>query len=44
MFKAVINNININERTDINNRWDIIKSTMTEVGSKILKENKATVP
>ncbi|KAF0686720.1 craniofacial development protein 2-like, partial [Aphis craccivora] len=43
-FKELTNDININERTDINNRWDIIKSTMTETASKTLKENKTTVP
>ncbi|KAF0716303.1 craniofacial development protein 2-like, partial [Aphis craccivora] len=43
-FKKLTNDININERTDINNRWDIIKSTVTEAASKTLKENKTTVP
>jgi len=41
-FKELTNDININERTDINNRWDIIKSTMTEAASKTVKENKMT--
>ncbi|KAF0772941.1 craniofacial development protein 2-like [Aphis craccivora] len=43
-FKELTNDININERTDINNRWDIIKRTVTEAASKTLKENKTTVP
>ncbi|KAL4084163.1 hypothetical protein QTP88_027996 [Uroleucon formosanum] len=33
-----------NDKTDINNRWGIIKSTVTEAASKTLKENKTTVP
>lgn len=41
MFKEFKNNIN--ERTNVNKRWAIIKSTVTEVASKVLKENKATV-
>ncbi|VVC30385.1 Endonuclease/exonuclease/phosphatase,Reverse transcriptase domain [Cinara cedri] len=43
-FKELTNDISINERTDINNRWGIIKSTVTEAASKTLKENKTTVP
>jgi hypothetical protein len=43
-FKELTNNININERTDITNRWGIIKNTVTEAASKTLKENKTTVP
>lgn len=44
MFKELKNNININERTNVNKRWAFIKSTVTEGTSKVLKGNKATVP
>jgi len=43
-FKELTNGISINERTDIHNRWGIIKRTMTEAASKTLKDNKRTVP
>lgn len=43
-FKEFTNNININVRININKRWDIIRSTVTEVASKTLKENNMIVP
>lgn len=38
-FNELTNIINISEKTNINIRWAIIKSTVTEVASKALKEN-----
>lgn len=43
MFKEHTNNVNIYERTDINNRWAILKCTVVDVASKALNDNKDIV-